>query len=188
VGIVEQTAVRGHRMVQELLAVGRQVPMEPRALDAASYLSDLAPVFRGTLGPGVALRLELPEDPVVVVMDPDVLEAVLLNLVSNAVDAMPGGGTLTLAARQDPTETFGLLAVRDTGSGIPADQLERIFDPFFTTKPPGKGSGLGLSSVQGILAQAGGDIRVESAVGKGSCFTLALPQRSQPRAGVREAS
>ncbi len=187
VGVIEQTAIRGHRMVQELLAVGRQVPMQPRALDAASFLSDLAPALRGTLGPGVALRLEVPEDPVVVVMDPEVLEAVLLNLVSNAVDAMPGGGTLTLAVRQDPAEAFGLLEVRDTGTGIPAEQLERIFDPFFTTKPPGKGSGLGLSSVQGILAQAGGDIRVESEVGKGSCFILALPQRPLSEAGAQRA-
>jgi signal transduction histidine kinase len=114
-------------------------------------------------------------------MDPEVLEALVLNLVSNAVDAMPSGGTLTLAARQDPAEPYGLLEVRDTGTGIPADQMERIFDPFFTTKAPGKGSGLGLSSVQGVLLQAGGEIRVQSEVGRGTCFTLLLPQRPPAR-------
>lgn len=178
VGVIEDTAARGHRMVQDLLAVGRQVPMNPQALDAAAYLSDLEPLLRGALGRDVALRLDLPKDPVVVFMDPEVLEAVLLNLVSNAVDAMPAGGTLTLAVRQDPAEPFGLLEVRDTGTGIPPDQLERIFDPFYTTKAPGKGTGLGLSSVQGILAQAGGEVRVASELGRGTCFTLLLPQRA----------
>lgn len=186
VGIIEQTAERGQRMVRDLLSVGRQVPMSPRALDAASFLSDLAPVLRGTLGAEVVLALELPPDPVVVVMDPEVLEAVLLNLVSNAVDAMPGGGTLTLALAQDPAEPFGVLEVRDTGSGIPAEQRERIFDPFFTTKGPEKGSGLGLSSVQGILAQAGGEVRVSSELGQGTCFTLLLPQR-EPSPTARQA-
>jgi signal transduction histidine kinase len=175
--VIEETAIRGHRTVQELLAVGRQVPMQPRALDAASFLAELRPALAGTLPRSVRLDLDLPEDPVVVVMDPDPLQAILLNLLSNAADAMPDGGTVTLRLRQDEAEPFALLEVRDTGTGIPADQLERIFDPFYTTKAPGKGTGLGLSSVQGLLVQCGGDIAVTSAPGQGTAFSLRLPQR-----------
>jgi len=98
---------------------------------------------------------------------------VLVNLVKNAVDAMPGGGTLTLTTRH--RGSGAALAVGDTGCGIPADRLDRIFMPFFTTKEPGKGTGLGLSVSYAIIRSFGGTVRVDSAPGAGSTFTIELP-------------
>ena len=102
------------------------------------------------------------------------LQQVFLNLVVNAVQAMPGGGDLTVSASQDKTNRI-IITVEDTGTGIPEDDLPRIFDPFFTTKEVGKGTGLGLSVSHGIIKKHGGGISVESRLGKGSVFTITLP-------------
>ena len=125
-------------------------------------------------------------------IDPIQLEQIIVNLVVNARDAMPDGGTLTISSKvadlavdalgawdAKPGE-FVCLAVRDTGQGMPEEIQERIFEPFFTTKDAGKGTGLGLSTVYGIVKQNGGVIQLESELGKGTCFNVFLPAKSAP--------
>src|SRR5262249_6586708 len=116
--------------------------------------------------------------------DANQLELAILNLAINARDAMPDGGTLTIATAIDPHNDNVIVSVADTGTGMPPEVLARAFDPFFTTKPPGKGTGLGLSQVYGIVRQIGGDVSIESAPGKGTTMRLALPGTSADAQGV----
>jgi signal transduction histidine kinase len=152
----------------------------------------LEPVLRRTLGPQIGLTLELASELRPVRVDPGQLSQVLLNLILNAHDAMPTGGTVTIAtgsitlgfAPHAPRSTLGepvlpgayaTLCVTDTGLGIDHDTLGHIFEPFFTTKPIGAGTGLGLSTVHGIVRQSNGYICVDSSPGRGTAFTLYLP-------------
>jgi CheY-like chemotaxis protein len=118
-----------------------------------------------------------------VLVDVTEFETALVNLVINARDAMPGGGTIRISARNETLAVEGdaggyvAISVQDTGTGIAPDVLGKIFDPFFTTKPIGKGTGLGLSQVHGFAHQAGGTIKVESELGKGSTMTILLPRK-----------
>jgi CheY-like chemotaxis protein len=108
--------------------------------------------------------------------DGNQLELAILNLSINARDAMPDGGTLTISTHKDSGEEERVVvSVADTGTGMPPEVVARAFDPFFTTKPPGKGTGLGLSQVYGIVRQIGGDVIIDSAVGKGTRIDIALP-------------
>jgi signal transduction histidine kinase len=120
---------------------------------------------------------DLPEEPVVLTYDSRQIEQVLLNLVHNAVQAMPDGGTLRVNLSR--AEGVVAIAVQDTGIGIPTENLHRVFDPFFTTKPEGEGTGLGLSVSYGIVSHHNGRIEVESEVGKGTTFTILLPMEQQ---------
>ena len=108
-------------------------------------------------------------------LDPHQLQQVLINLLINASDAMPNGGSLRLVVRQEPEKNMQLLEVCDTGSGIAPQNLGKLFDPFFTTKDPGKGTGLGLAISARIIESFGGKITVQSSLGKGSCFVIHLP-------------
>jgi CheY-like chemotaxis protein len=145
------------------------------------------------LGETVSLHTELSPVAVRVLCDPRQLEQVIVNLAVNARDAMPGGGTLVLRTEErsirTPEDRFatGLqagsyvaLLVRDTGVGMDAATRNRIFEPFFTTKPAGEGTGLGLATVYGIVQQAGGQVLVDSAPGRGSTFTILLPRADRP--------
>ncbi len=118
--------------------------------------------------------------------DPHQLEQVFLNVLMNALEAMPGGGTLTVGAgaRRRGGAAFAEVSVSDTGGGIPPENLPRIFDPFFTTKEVGKGTGLGLSVSYGIVQAHGGFIDVRSDVGRGSTFTIALPLERHEESGA----
>jgi signal transduction histidine kinase len=127
----------------------------------------------------VEVVTDLPKGPVMVMYDAQQLEQVLINLIQNAIQAMPHGGTLR--ANVSVAEGAVGIAVQDSGIGIPKENLSRIFDPFFTTKPAGEGTGLGLSVSFGIVSRHGGRIDVTSQVGKGSTFTVLLPVR-QPTA------
>jgi signal transduction histidine kinase len=123
-----------------------------------------------------------PEAPVIIEADTDQLEQVLLNLLSNAVDAMPRGGTISIELRRG-ADGGARLAVRDQGHGVPAEILPRIFDPFFSTKEIGKGTGLGLAISYGIIKEHGGDILVDSAPAQGTTFTVLLPPAANAGAG-----
>ena len=119
--------------------------------------------------------------------EPSLLRQVLLHLMGNALDAMPQGGRLTISS--GPTgDGSAFFRIRDTGFGIPEDNLPRIFDPFFTTKDPGKGAGLGLSICHGILQRLGGSIRVDSKAGQGTTVTVVLPREARPREDAEDGS
>ena len=121
----------------------------------------------------VEVETSLPESPVMATYDAQQMQQVLVNLIQNAVQAMPEGGRLAVRLRKD--DGTATLEVEDSGTGIPPENLARIFDPFFTTKPEGQGTGMGLSTSYGIIARHGGQINVRSSVGQGSTFVVQIP-------------
>ena len=180
---IRRAAERGKELTGQLLAFSRQELLEPRRVKVNERVRNLQKLLEHTLGEDIRLKLVL-GDPPDVYVDPGALEQVILNLMVNAREAMPTGGVLTLRTRDtelpntDQSSTPGRHAgilVQDTGPGIEADVLEHIFDPFFTTKNFGEGSGLGLSMVDGIVAQSGGRVRVSSAPDEGTTFEVLLP-------------
>ena len=175
---IQSAAERAAHLTRQLLAFSRRQPLRPRVVDLNALVLDLADMLRRLIGEDVELSLGL--DPALgrVRADPGVLDQVVMNLVVNARDAMPRGGRVMLETAN--VERRGApcvaLAVRDTGIGMDAQTRARIFEPYFTTKDPGRGTGLGLSTVDGIVRQSGGQIEVESAPGKGSTFRVLLPR------------
>lgn len=169
-------AERAAKLTSQLLALSHQQVLEVQPVDLDRRVHDLRPVFEKALGSMIQLEIEAGSD-VVVATDPAGLEQILLNLVLNARDAMPAGGRLVLGfeRRKEAGGDEVELTVRDTGSGIDPEVLPRIFEPFFTSKGLGKGTGLGLATVRGIVEQSGGSISVESEVGRGTLFRLRLP-------------
>lgn len=163
--------------------------LHPVSLDLHRVIRDLMALLKSLIGEHISIVLQLDPLPLWVKADAVQLEQVLLNLAVNARDAMPHGGTLTIDTRQVSREavwgsdhdtrtarTYVRLRVHDTGTGIDPATKAKIFEPFFTTKPPGRGTGLGLSTVYGIVHQSGGTITVESAVGQGTTMTVFLPE------------
>ena len=192
---VSNAADRAAALTRQLLAFSRKQFMQPRILDLNELIEHLGRMLGRLMGEPIQLRCELGGGPLHVQADPACLEQVLVNLAVNARDAMPEGGRLTIqtarvtldehAAETNPDARAGQFirtSVMDTGCGIAPDIMPRIFEPFFTTKDVGKGTGLGLATVYGILKQHDGWIEVESRAGAGSCFTFYLPARAQARA------
>ncbi len=185
---VVQAAERAATLTGQLLAFGRRQALTPRGFDLSDLTLKLRPLLLPILGPSVTLQLETPAQPVPALADPGQIEQVLLNLVINARDALSQGGEIILAVRAAalPADrarelnlspgNYACLQVSDNGSGMTAEVRARIFDPFFTTKPQGKGTGLGLAMVYGIVKQSGGGIEVASRLGAGSRFTIWLPR------------
>jgi signal transduction histidine kinase len=179
---------RGRTLVQKLLAFGRTQRAKPRILDLNRIIADMDAMLRGLLDKNVKLRTRRARDLKHIRADAGQMEQAIMNLVINARDAIPGGGTLGIetanvlldeayAAKHTEARpgAYVLLAIRDTGHGMSKVTLERLFEPFFSTKPVDKGTGLGLSIVHGIVKQAGGHIEVTSKLGKGSVFKLYFP-------------
>jgi len=169
--------------------LSRRQVVQARVVDLSAECRDAESLLRRLLGERVRLVASYEPGPVHIEIDPNSLHQVIMNLAVNARDAMTSGGTLSIrTARVDPSSVdaptpgrYGvMLEVRDEGTGIPPDVLERIFEPFFTTKPAGSGTGLGLSTVYGIVQQAGGEITVESAEGHGTTFRIWFPAREAP--------
>jgi signal transduction histidine kinase/ActR/RegA family two-component response regulator len=184
-----EAAQRGADLIRSLLAFARRQPLQPRRIAINDLMRTIAKLLARTLGERIAVTLELAPDVWPVVADPAQLEAALTNLATNARDAMPRGGRLTIAtANRHLDEDYGsqhaevvpgdyaVIEVSDTGSGIPPELLTQIFDPFFTTKPQGEGTGLGLSMVFGFMKQSGGHINVYSEPSAGTTFRLYLPR------------
>jgi signal transduction histidine kinase/CheY-like chemotaxis protein len=171
---IRRAADRAADLTQQLLAFSRRQMVQPKAVDLNVVVSDTARMLERLIGDNVELVLTPHEDPVLTEIDPSQLDQILVNLAVNGRDAMPSGGTLAFS-----TDIVGdsiRLSVRDTGTGMDAETQLKIFDPFYTTKEPGRGTGLGLSTVYGIVKQAGGVIEVESSVGHGTTFHISLPR------------
>ncbi|MFM7347559.1 MAG: ATP-binding protein [Tagaea sp.] len=190
---IRQNANRAANLVRQLLAFSRQQTLQPKVLDASEALTELSHLLRRLIGAAIELKVVHARDPWPVRVDQGQLEQVIINLAVNARDAMPHGGTLTIrtsnAARarperhgdeEIPAGDYVRIDVQDTGTGIPPEILGRIFEPFFSTKAVGSGTGLGLSTVYGIVRQTGGFVTVETEMGKGSTFTLLLPRWAGP--------
>ena len=188
--MLEQCSRRGASMVRQLLTFARGREGERTTIDAVRLVNEMAQIVRSTFPRNIRLEIENGRSVWEVDGDATQLHQVLLNLCVNARDAMPDGGTLRLGVRNAEIEAdlpdcvnepkggrYVCLMVADNGTGMPPHVRARIFDPFFTTKPPGKGSGLGLSTVLGIIRSHGGVLRLESAPGKGSLFEVYVPAK-----------
>jgi PAS domain S-box-containing protein len=175
--MIREAGDRAAALTAQLLAFSRRTIIAPKALNLNVLVERLAKMCQRIIGERIALETRL-ETPLAAVMaDAGQIEQVVMNLVVNARDAMPCGGTLTIATRnlQTPTGRHVCLAVTDTGEGMTEEVRARMFEPFFTTKPQGHGSGLGLATAYGIVEQANGQIQVDSRVGAGSSFSVILP-------------
>ncbi|MEZ5100811.1 MAG: ATP-binding protein [Thermoleophilia bacterium] len=180
---IDRAATRASELTGQLLAFGRGQSFQPKVLDVNALVRDLSDMLRRLIGEDVALALDLPTEVAPVKADPGQLEQVIVNLVVNARDAMPDGGVVTVSTADVHDRELGPLVsitVTDTGVGMSPETLAHAFEPFFTTKETGRGTGLGLATVYGIVTQSGGHVRVESEPGIGSIFTVLLPRASAP--------
>jgi CheY-like chemotaxis protein len=166
-------AQRGVGLVKSLLALASRQPLLPASVDLWALIERISPLLRHALGQRVNFSLKPPDLNVHVEVDEAGLEAVLLNLIVNAKDAMPQGGDLTLGL--DVKNDMAHIVVKDTGTGMPDAVLKRATEPFFTTKERGRGTGLGLSMVAGFAKQSGGTMKIQSAEGVGTTIEIALP-------------
>ncbi len=195
--LIDDAAERGAQLTRHLLAFARKQPLQPREIDVNALALEAAKLLHPTLGEQITIVPQLTEDAWPALVDPGQLSTAILNLALNARDAMPGGGTLVLETRniflddgyasmnaEVVAGNYVMIAVSDTGSGIPPDLVDRVFDPFFTTKEVGKGTGLGLSMVFGFVKQSGGHIKVYSEEGHGTSVKIYLPRSS----GVQETA
>jgi two-component system, cell cycle sensor histidine kinase and response regulator CckA len=188
---IRAAAGKNRDLTQQLLAAARQQVLEPQVVSLNDVITSALQLLAPTLSEQIRIQTELEPSLWSVYADPGKLHQVLLNLAINARDAMPVGGVLTIESRNVQVESayarqrirlregsYVSLIVSDTGSGIPREILERIYDPFFTTKEPGRGTGLGLAVVRGIVEQTGGRIWVYSEEGRGTTFKILLPRHS----------
>jgi PAS domain S-box-containing protein len=200
-----QSAHRASHLTRSLLAYSRKQLMQPRPVDLCDVIRTVDKLLRRIIGEDVELGLDLPASGLPAFADPGQLEQVLVNLCTNARDAMTGGGTLRIVGDErtlDEEEARARELARpgrhvrvrvvDSGRGMRPEVIAQVFEPFFTTKPPGAGTGLGLSIVYGIVRQHGGHVEVESAPGSGTCVTILLPRHegpiaAEPPAVIRQA-
>lgn len=183
ISAIETATQRGAALTNQLLTFARRQSVNPQAVDICERINAMREVLQTGVGSAITLQLDIDKRVWPAMVDVAEFETALVNLVINARDAMAAGGTITVSARNEALreETrageYVAVSVADTGVGIAPDVLGKIFDPFFTTKPIGKGTGLGLSQVHGFAHQAGGTIRVDSELGKGTTITMLLPRK-----------
>jgi signal transduction histidine kinase len=184
---VVQASSRAAALTGQLLAFARRQPLQPELIDANALIREMTDLLDRTLGERIEVITTLSPTPCAVEADRAQLESALLNIAVNARDAMPNGGELDIrtAPVTDPERGEMIaLSVSDSGAGMDEETLARVFEPFFTTKLTGKGTGLGLSQVYGFASQSGGDVRIDSAPGRGTTVTMLLPRRGMPRAAL----
>ncbi|MDV6330155.1 PAS domain-containing protein [Asticcacaulis sp. 201] len=182
-------AKRAANLTHRLLAFSRQQPLQPECIDPNRLVADMSDLLRHSIGADIRLETVLTGGAWRIEVDPNQLENVILNLSVNARDAMPNGGKLTIETQNAhldaryvsselgvPAGQYVMIAVTDTGSGMPDEVIAKAFDPFFTTKAVGKGTGLGLSQVYGFVKQSGGHIKIYSEVGHGTTIKIYLPR------------
>jgi len=181
-------ASRGATLTQRMLAFARRQELDQKVVAIADLVHDMSDMLERAIGPSIAVRTYFPKALPKVITDPNQFESVLLNLAVNARDAMPSGGSLTIAARSEDLDTFNnvklragsyvCFSVKDEGQGMDASTLARATEPFFTTKGIGKGTGLGLSMAQGFAEQSGGRLVLDSHQGLGTTVEIWLPAAS----------
>jgi signal transduction histidine kinase len=199
-GEILAAAERAAALTRQLLAFSRRQVLQPQVIAINAVVANVHTLIRRLIGEQIEIRVSLTASPDAAKLDPGQLEQVLLNLAVNARDAMPDGGTLTIAtsrvalgeeyAQQHASVTPGqyiMVAVSDTGIGMDAETQSRLFEPFFTTKPAGHGTGLGLATVYGIVKQSGGFIYPYSELGRGSTFKIYFPATEEVPAGAKPA-
>ncbi len=196
--LVRTTADRAAALTQQLLAFSRKQVLQPQVLNLNAVVTGVEPMLRRLIGEDIELAVAPRDGLGRVKADPGQIEQVIVNLVVNSRDAMPQGGRLSIetgdveldeadASRQSvPAGPYVTLAVQDTGAGMDEETRSRVFEPFFTTKGPGKGTGLGLATVYGIVKQSGGDIQLASEPGGGTTFTIYLPSVPEVATDVDE--
>jgi PAS domain S-box-containing protein len=186
--MIDEAAARGADLTQHLLAFARKQPLQPRETDVNTLIIDTGRLLRPTLGEQIEIESVFADETCIATVDPNQLATALLNLALNARDAMPDGGKLILETGSTYLDDnyanihpdvrpgrYALIAVSDTGTGIPAAILDKVFNPFFTSKGPGKGTGLGLSMVYGFVKQSAGHIKIYSEEGHGTTIKIYLP-------------
>jgi two-component system cell cycle sensor histidine kinase/response regulator CckA len=186
---IQHAGERAASLARQLLAYGRKQVLQPRVMSLNQVIDEMAPMLRRLIGEHIRLEVQLDPANGAIHVDMGQLEQVLLNLAVNARDAMHAGGALWLATQcvelapgestELPAGSYVQLTVGDTGPGMAPEVLEHLFEPFFTTKERGKGTGLGLATVHGIVHQSGGQIRVESEPGQGTRFVILLPRATE---------
>ncbi|MFL5778279.1 MAG: ATP-binding protein [Chloroflexota bacterium] len=189
VDALDVAAERAASLTAQLLAFSRRQVVEARVVDVDEAVLGIEPMLRPLIGEHIALHLRLDPDAGRIRADPGQLDQIIVNLVVNARDALQAGGSITIGTAHEVLDAgdraarseldpgaYVTLSVSDDGSGMNAETLEHLFEPFFTTKDVGKGTGLGLATIHGIVRQAGGHVRVESEQGHGSTFTLFFPR------------
>ena len=195
--MIDEAASRGADLTQHLLAFARKQPLQPRETDINTLIIDTAKLLQRTLGAQVEIESVFADEACLALVDPNQLATAILNLALNARDAMPDGGKLIIETANVMLDEdyagmhsdvrpgrYAMIAVSDTGTGIPAAMLDKVFDPFFTSKGPGKGTGLGLSMVYGFIKQSAGHIMIYSEEGCGTTIRMYLP----PAAGTSAAA
>src|SRR5581483_4147283 len=178
---IRTAAMSAAALTRQLLAFSRKQMLSPRVIDLNVVLTRVAQLVRRSIGEDIRLVTDVASTPCMTYADPHQMEQVILNLALNARDAMPNGGTLTIATGHHVTDdtfvsnhpgaiagAFVTLTIKDTGTGMDAETKAHVFEPFFTTKDAGKGTGLGLATVYGIVKQSGGYIDVDTTVGQGT--------------------
>jgi signal transduction histidine kinase/CheY-like chemotaxis protein len=197
---IREAGSRAAALVSQLLAFGRRQLLVPKVLDLNAVVRDMQGLLSRLIGDHVDLAVAFCPRRLLTMADPRQIEQVIINLASNARDAMPNGGRLLIETDHEdvghggassepagvPSGSYAVLTVRDSGVGMDSETKRQVFDPFFTTKPLGKGTGLGLATVYGIVDQSGGHIVVESQPGAGSRFKIYLPHAAEDAAGVAD--
>ncbi|MCA1457454.1 PAS domain S-box protein [Bradyrhizobium sp. BRP22] len=198
--MIDEAAARGAELTQHLLAFARKQPLDPREVDVNLLIVETTKLLQRTLGEHVEIESIFEDETCLAIVDPNQLVTAILNLALNARDAMPDGGKLVLETGTvflDETYAklqgdvrpgrYAMIAVSDTGTGIPADIIDKVFNPFFTSKGPGKGTGLGLSMVYGFIKQSAGHIKIYSEEGHGTTVRMYLPPATSATATIETA-
>ena len=192
---IRQAVDRGAGLTRQLLAISRRTSLQPQVLELRSQIESMRVLLDHSLRGDISVALDMDDDLWAIEVDPSQLEVAILNIAVNARDAMPNGGLITIEARNiagmaeaELVGDFVRLSIRDEGQGMSRETLRRIFEPFFTTKGVGKGTGLGLAQVYGFARASGGDVRVESELGRGTVISLFLPRADRAAEPVRRVA
>jgi two-component system, cell cycle sensor histidine kinase and response regulator CckA len=175
---ISRAAARASELTRQLLIFGRRDPASPQTVEVNRLIADTERLLAHSLGDHLTLTTSPCAESCFVRADPAQLENVLLNLVVNARDAMPDGGSIAIETQREGDRV--VIAVRDDGPGMDPEVADRAFEPFFTTKPKGEGTGLGLATVYGAIAASGGEVAIDSAPGAGTTVSLSLPAAAEP--------